>query len=411
MLNRLKRPIESVNRIWLAVATLGTVFAVIIATLLIGQLTPGQAPYQAEFAQAASLRAGDAVNVAGIQVGTVTKLELSGDRVKVFFKVEKRVHLGTETRAAIKLTTLLGSRYLEVSPAPSGELHDRMIPLTNTSVPYNLQQTLADATTTFEQVDADRIAESVGTLASSLQGLPQALPQALDNLKSLSAILAGRRDQLGTLLTSTDRITTLIRNQRAALGSLIGQGRDLLAELATRREALQRLLAGATTLVEKTRGILDDEPAINKFIAEQADLLHRLHNNDALVRNTLQILPVTLRNMANGTGTGMQQDSFAPAGMLIDSWMCAISGRAKQFQFPEYFQDCQPVPDPFPGFPPPYPAAAEFPGFPPDTLETTAPDGAQPPPPNGAQPPPPNGADPQPPSGSTNSTPSGGSAP
>lgn len=400
MLNRFKRPIESVNRIWLATATLGTVFAIIAITLILGRLTPSQTIYQADFAQAASLRAGDAVNVAGIQVGTVNKLQLAGDRVKVFFKAEKGVHLGAQTRAAIKLTTLLGSRYLELSPAPDGELHDRTIPLANTSVPYDLQRTLADATSTFEQIDADRIAQSVGTLASSLHGLPQALPQALDNLKSLSGILAGRRDQLGTLLTSSDKVTTLIRNQRASLGSLIVQGRNLMAELVMRRDALQRLLAGATTLIGKTRGILDDQPAVNRFIAEQSDLLHRLHNNDALLRNTLQVLPVALRNMANSTATGMQQDSFAPAGLMIDSWMCAISGRAKQFHLPEYFQDCQPVPDPFPGFPPPYPAAAEFPGFPPDTLETNSPDGAQQPPQNSAQPPEtPQSPNPAPPEG------------
>ena len=28
-------------------------------------------------------------------------------------------------------------------------------------------------------------------------------------------------------------------------------------------------------------------------------------------------------------------------GLAIDSWMCAISGRAKQFGMIEYFKDCQ----------------------------------------------------------------------
>ncbi len=370
MKEALRRPIEELNKIWLAVVSLAVAAVVTVVTLVIGEIGPGKTQYKAEFAQAASLRAGDAVTVAGIQVGTVEGLRLAGDRVIATFKVENGVHLGAATRAAIKLTTLLGSRYLELSPASDGQLPGTTIPLANTSVPYDLQRTLADATTTLEQIDSDRIAESVSTLARSLQGVPDVLPQALGNLKSLSAILADRRDQLTSLLSSTDTLTTVIRNQRAALGSLVLQGRDLLGELATRRAALQRLFASINTLVHRAKAVLDNQPQLDEMIRVAGDLLEKLHNNEALIRNTMQIMPVTLRNMANSTGTGMQTDGFAPAGFLIDAYMCALSGRSKQFNFPEYFQDCQPVPDPWPGFPPPYEPAAEFPGFPPDTLAT-----------------------------------------
>lgn len=372
------RPVESYRKVWLAAVALGAIVVVIGATLVIGKVSLGEARYRGEFAQAASIRPGDLVSVAGIQVGTVSGLELAGDRVIVRLKVRKDVHLGAETRAVIKLTTLLGSRYIELSPAAAGQLHDKTIPLSNTAVPYDLQQVLTDATTTFEQVDADKIAQSLGTLAQSLQGMPEALPLALTNLKSLSGIFAARREDLRSLLSSIDTVTSMIRQQRATLGALVRQGRDILAELASRRAALQRLFASATALVQQTRSILDDMPEINQLIADTSDLMTRISKNDALLRNTLQILPVSLRNMANATGTGMAQDGVLPAGPLIDAYMCALSGRAKQFNFPEYFQDCQPVPDPFPGFPPPYAPAAQFPGYPPETLATNT---AAPPPP------------------------------
>jgi phospholipid/cholesterol/gamma-HCH transport system substrate-binding protein len=380
----LRRPVEEMNRIRLAVTSLAVVVAVTVTTLMIGEIGPGKTQYEAEFVQAASLRSGDAVTVAGIQVGTVKGLRLAGDRVVVTFKVQNAVHLGATTRAAIKLTTLLGSRYLELSPASGGELPGRTIPLANTSVPYDLQRTLADATTTLEQIDSDRIAESVSTLAASLQGVPDALPHALDNLRTLSGILTDRREQLTSLLSSTDTLTTVIRNQRAALGSLVLQGRDLLGELAARQAALKRLFASITTLVDRASAVLHNQEDLNEMIRVANELLEKLHNNDALIRNTMQIMPVTLRNMANATGTGMQTDGFAPAGALIDAYMCALSGRSKQFNFPEYFQDCEPVPDPWPGFPPPYEPAAQFPGFPPDTLATNTPAPPPPPEPNSA---------------------------
>jgi phospholipid/cholesterol/gamma-HCH transport system substrate-binding protein len=326
---------------WLGTIALGLVASVVGALLIISALDIGKTTYQAEFAQAASLGTGDQVTVAGISIGTVDGLKLAGDRVIVTFKIRDDVQLGRDTHAAIKLTTLLGSRYVELSPAGQGELSNETIPLSNTAVPYNLQQTLADATTTFGQIDADRIAQSLTTLTQSFQGVPEALPEALRNLRSLSGVLADRRDQLRSLLTSTDTVAKTIRDQKANLGSLVLQGRDLLGELTSRREAIRRLFAGATELVDTLKRVLDENPGLNELVGTMRELSKMLANNDALLRNILQVLPIPVRNLTNATGSGPAADITAPAGPMIDSWMCAISGRAKQFNLVEYFQDCQ----------------------------------------------------------------------
>jgi virulence factor Mce-like protein len=336
-----KRPVEAYNKIWLGTVSLAVVAAVVAGVLLIGSLSLGQTRYRADFAQAASIRPGDQVTVAGISVGAVDELALAGDRVTVAFKIRNDVHLGSDTRAAIKLTTILGSRYVELSPAGSGDLNDRMIPLANTSVPYDLQKTLADATTTFEQVDADRIAESMAVLSRSLDGVPDALPQALDNLKSLSAVISSRRQQIGTLLANADSVTSMIRDQHANLGSLVLQGRDLIGELVARRAAVQRLFASTTALVDVIKSIMSDEPALNETLAALRDFLRMAGEHDALLRNVLQALPVPMRNFANATGSGTAIDMNMPAGTMFDSWMCAISGRATQFNLPQYFKDCK----------------------------------------------------------------------
>lgn len=337
----LKRPIEKYNKMWLATIALGVTAAVVAASLLIGRLSLGQSTYQAEFAQATQIQPGDQVTIAGISVGSVDDLKLGGDRVIVTFNVRNDIHLGSDTRAAIKLTTILGSRYLQLSPAGSGDLDHHTIALANTEVPYDLQKTLADATTTFEQVDADRVAASMTTLSQGLDGVPEALPQALDNVRSLSAVIATRRDQIGALLTNVDRLTAMLRCQQADLGSLVLQGRDLLGEIVARRAAVQRLFASATALVNTITAILGDQPGIDEMLASVRDFSHMIAEHDALLRNSLQALPLPMRNLANATGSGTALDLNPPAGPLVDSWMCAISGRAKQFNLTEYFKDCQ----------------------------------------------------------------------
>ena len=197
MFNRFRRPLETYHKVWLGAIALVVIGAVVAGVVLFGSLHLGTNRYQAEFAQAAQIKKGNQVTVAGIQVGTVDGVRLAGDRVVVTFNARNDVHLGSETTAAIKLTTILGSRYLELSPTSAGDLERETIPLANTRVPYDLQETLAGATSTFEPVDADRIVESVDMLNSNLQGLPGVLPQSLENLNSLATVMADRRDQLG----------------------------------------------------------------------------------------------------------------------------------------------------------------------------------------------------------------------
>ena len=341
MFDRFKRPIESHSKVWLGVIALGVIAAVLAAVVLFGQLNLGKSRYQGEFAQAAQIKKGNQVTVAGIQVGTVDGVKLAGDHVVVAFNVRNDVHLGADTRAAIKLTTILGSRYLALSPAGPGGLDHKTIPLANTEVPYDLQKTLAGATSTFEPIDAEHIVESVKALNSNLQGLPEALPEALVNLQALAGIIADRRGQLGTLLSNADTLTTMLRNQRADLGALVLQGRDLLREIATRRAAVQRLFASATALVDRAKTILGDEPAINQLLADSREFSAMMADHDALLRNILQSMPIAARNLANVTGSGNAIDLNVPAGPFIDSWMCALSGRAKQFNLVEYFKDCE----------------------------------------------------------------------
>lgn len=341
MFDRFKRPLESYNKIWLGTVGLVVIGAVLAGVVLYGKLNIGKTRYQAEFAQAAQIKAGNQVTVAGIQVGTVDSVKLAGDRVVVAFDIRDNVTVGADSRAAIKLTTILGARYLELTPAGAGRLERRTIPLANTEVPYDLQQTIAGATSTFGPLDADRVVQSVKTMTQTLQGVPEALPQALDNLQSLATIMSDRRDQIGSLLTNADSLLTMLRNQKADLGALVVQGRDLLGEIASRRAAVQRLLASTTTLVDRVHAILGDEPAINQLLADAREFSKMLADHDALIDNILQSLPPALRNLANASGSGNALSVNLPAGPFLDSWMCALSGRAKQFNLVEYFKDCE----------------------------------------------------------------------
>ncbi|ORW08102.1 MCE family protein [Mycolicibacter longobardus] len=335
------RPLESYPPLWVGVIALSLV-VVLLAGLLIGRSAgAGYTHYQADFLQAAQLRAGDNVTVAGVSVGEVQRVSLAGTKVVVDLRVRSDVPLGSQTRAAIKLTTLLGSRYLELRPAGPNRLQNNRIGMSYTEVPYDLQALLADATTTVETLDTAQMASAMGVLANQLDGLPAALPPAMTNLRTLSEIIADRRDQIGALLEATQTITSTLQRQQAGLGQLVYQGRDLLGEFVSRRAAFSQMMAALTRIVDLlSRAVGPDRAAFEEMLVSMRDLTAMISEHDDLFRNLLQALPLPIRNITNATGYSPSLEFNLTNGLLVDDWMCAISGRAKQFHMIEYFKDC-----------------------------------------------------------------------
>lgn len=337
-----RRPLLGWDRTWLGVTAIAVVTVLIGAMLLVKVADIGYRSYTARFLQAAALKTGNPVTVAGISVGEVTDMRLTGDHVEARLKVRDDVALGQDSRAVIKVTTILGSRYLALQPAGSGSLPDNTFDLSQTEVPYDLQEALADVTTTYEQVDTDQFAQTLGILGEQMQGLPEVVPQALANTHTLSTIIADRRDQLGSLLKTTELVSTTLRRQQSAIGQLVTQGNDLVGEFVARQASFRALMASLTNLVETLSGIvIDDRPELENLLVNLRELSDMLGKHDDLLRSTLQAGPVALRGLTNATGTGNAVDLNVSNGLLIDSWMCAISGRAEQFGMIEYFQDCK----------------------------------------------------------------------
>lgn len=336
------RPLEDRNKTWLGTIAVAVVAVLIGAMLLVKAADIGYREYTAQFLQAAALKPGNPITVAGIPVGEVVSMELAGDHVQAVLKVSDDVALGEDSRASIKITTILGSRYLALQPGGAGSVPDNTFDLAHTEVPYDLQEALADVTTTYEQVDTDDFAQTLGILGKQLSGMPAVLPQALANTHTLSTIIAERRDQLGSLLKTTQLVSNTLHNQQSNIGNLITQGNSLLGEFVMRRESFHAMMAALTDLVQTLSTIVvDDRPELEHLLVNIRELTDMVAQHDDLVRSTLQSGPVALRGLANATGTNNAVDLNASNGLLVDSWMCAISGRAEQFGMIPYFQDCK----------------------------------------------------------------------
>ena len=337
-----KRTLEDLNKTAVGLVALAVITAVLAGLVIITRVGPGYRRYSAEFTQAAALLPKNPVTVAGIPVGTVTGMKLVGDRVRVDMKVQNNVKLGKDTRAVIMVTTILGSRYLALYPGGDGSLPDNTIDLDHTDVPYDLQQALQDVAVNYGEVDTDDLARAVKLLGKQIESMPPLIPRAMDNLKKLSTVMADRREQFGSMLQTMDLVTTTLRRQQSSIGSMVRQGQELLGEFVMRRAAFHAMVQSLTSLVTVLDStIVEDRPKLEALLTDIKRLSGLLAQRDDMLRNILQSAPVALRGVANASGTGNALDTTFTNGLVIDSWMCAISGRAEQFSMIEYFKDCK----------------------------------------------------------------------
>lgn len=90
----------------------------------------------ADFSNASGLTPGSVVEMAGVRVGRITAIDLSGARAKVSLSLSKDVHLQEDVIASIQTKGLLGERYVLLTPGgsetmlpPEGKIRETEAPL------------------------------------------------------------------------------------------------------------------------------------------------------------------------------------------------------------------------------------------------------------------------------------------
>jgi len=271
----------------------------------------GGTTYQAEFSEAAGLRDGDMVTVAGVEAGRVDSVELAGDRVLVTFTVDE-AWVGDRTSAAIEIRTLLGAKRLALDPQGDQELDpDRPIPLARTTSPFDVVEAFNGLSGTIDQLDTGQLAASLDTLAETFRDTPPEIRGALDGLSRLSTTIASRDEEIRRLLAGTHELSGVLADRNAEVEKLLEDANLLLAELQRRRDAIGRLLDGTIALSEQLRGLVADNREQLRPTLEQLDRVAALlqRNKDA-IDAALPRYQAFLRLFTNATGNGEWFDNY-----------------------------------------------------------------------------------------------------
>jgi phospholipid/cholesterol/gamma-HCH transport system substrate-binding protein len=274
--------------------------------------------YKAQFSTAQSVTPGQGqtVQVAGVDVGEISKVDLVDGRAVVTMKIRhKYTPIYRDATALLRPKTGLNDMLIELSPghrtagaAPKGYT----IPVDQTLPNVNFDEILSslDADTRdYLQLLLGAAGEGVGgqgrelsaTLkrfeptGRSLARLNGALAvrhrnirHAIHNFRLLAQALGDKDDQLAELVDSSNRVFAVFAGEDAAL-------RDALGELPGALDATD----SALTKVDKMAGVLG--PTLGDLLPAARDLGPALQQSQPFLRETTPVIENQLRPFARDT--------------------------------------------------------------------------------------------------------------
>jgi len=289
-----------------------TLFLVVAAmfTYWVGVITAAARPgdrveYKAVFADVSGLAQGDAVRIAGVNVGKVTGIRVRRDAsVLVTFGVPKDQHLNTSTEATIQYRNLIGDRVIQLT-RPDAKARTLSagdtIPESQTRPALDLDTLLNGFKPLFAGLSPKEINAFSGELVQVLQGESSSISDLVRQAASFTTTIGDRQQLVGQVIRNLNAVAGTFDDRRKTVEVLIDELSKLVDGLerqdtqvldsAARIDGFAR---DAASLVGSARGNLEPDlvalgeaaGGLNQSQATLEAVLQKLPKHYAAIQNT-----------------------------------------------------------------------------------------------------------------------------
>lgn len=171
---------------------------------------------------AASVRPGDEVRIAGITVGKVKDLALENNQVRVRTQVDDDAFVGDQSQIQVRMLTVVGGYYVNLVSLGDAPLGAKAVPVERVTMPYNLMRTLADTPKITDNVNPKPISQSLDELQKGLAGTNvETLSAVIDAGNSLISTVEKQRGQVSAILNLSDEYVQALSNYGDGLKELV----------------------------------------------------------------------------------------------------------------------------------------------------------------------------------------------
>lgn len=301
------RPFRERNPLPIGIAGIAAIILLLAVGLNAGRLpfiNSGKTVY-AQFADAAGLQKGNDVRIAGVLVGKVTTVKLDGNRVLVGMKIKGDHPLGSNTHADIKIETLLGQMYVDVSPSGTGSVAHDTISEAATSTPTGITTAFQGLGRTTGGINGAQLARSFDVVAQTFKNTPASVRSSLTGLQRLSSTIASRNSQLTALLAKANGVTSTLAARDVQIAELIHDSNLVLTTVRQQRAVIHDLLIHTSALSKQLEGLVaDNEKVIGPALSQLQGTLSILRANQTNLDETLHLAAPFIRDFADTLGNG-----------------------------------------------------------------------------------------------------------
>lgn len=314
---------------------------------MVGLLHLLERTYEMEgtFTQAAGLRNGDDVKMAGVKIGRVTGIHADREAglVRVEWVVDQGIDIRDGARVDIALETLLGAKYLRIGDGDEGdELFEdlprsrRVIPheecsgdglcVQRTSTPEDIFDITREATDRIEATDNERLNQLIAQLADVTEGKHATVTDLIEGIRDVSTAIAEREGKLRSLLDHSDRFAANLASKDRELVRLIDASKVLLDLLVERRDQLSVALGeGSEAVAALARVIETNRVQLDAILDDLAPTLELVRANLPDLNRALAYAGPAFLGQALAGSHGPWQDIYIAAlgpdiiGLLEDA--------------------------------------------------------------------------------------------
>ena len=220
----------------------------------------------AYFPQALALYPGDKVQIMGVRVGAIDKIEPAGDKMRVTFHYKNHYKVPANATASIMNPSLVASRTIQLSPPYTGGPvmeNNAVIPLERTQVP----------------VEWDDLRNQITDIISQLGPTPEQPKGPFgDVIESFADGLGGKGKQINTTLNALSEAITALNEGR---GDFFAVAKSLALFVNALHHSDQQFVELNSNLAEFTGKFnqsdqrAGDHPQAGRRIAHHGKEIHR----------------------------------------------------------------------------------------------------------------------------------------
>ena len=257
---------------------------------------------KAEFEDATGVLKGDAVKIAGVDVGRVTGTDIKDGKAVLSFNVDKEIRLPKDSEVAIRWRNVLGQRFVYIYPGDDDGAWDEggTIPLSHTNDVADIGEFLNRVGPILKAIDPEQANAFLDAVNTALASNEDNIRTLLDAGASLASDLSERDGHIARTITNADTIMEAFASQDDQIASIIDDLDNVSGVLARRtddvnqlvtnfadvQDQLDELLATSASNIDATIGSLDS--VSSTLASNQKNLARTLASTPGGVSNYFQ---------------------------------------------------------------------------------------------------------------------------